>query len=170
MVGQESLCAHCLSSLIIPLHARGHWIRCCSSSASCINWQAGSAFIKVTAAFAGVFVYGYCFYYFLARSEMSGFMQTSESLLPRLLLPAIHHSCCTRSHCNRMCTLLSLTCIPWKHPGRCCWPPGSYLACKQHVSSSRPVCLIGKYLHRCKLVLRQVSTSCTWHASASGFS
>ena len=27
---------------------------------------------------AGVFVYGYCFYYWFARSDMSGFMQTSE--------------------------------------------------------------------------------------------
>lgn len=26
---------------------------------------------------AGLFVYGYCFYYYLARSDMSGFMQTS---------------------------------------------------------------------------------------------
>jgi len=25
----------------------------------------------------GLFVYGYCFYYYLARSDMSGFMQTS---------------------------------------------------------------------------------------------
>ena len=29
------------------------------------------------AKFAGLFVYGYCFYYYLARSDMSGFMQTS---------------------------------------------------------------------------------------------
>lgn len=25
----------------------------------------------------GIFVYGYCFYYYIARSDMSGFMQTS---------------------------------------------------------------------------------------------
>jgi hypothetical protein len=25
----------------------------------------------------GVFIYGYCFYYFFARSDMSGFMQTA---------------------------------------------------------------------------------------------
>lgn len=28
-------------------------------------------------AAAGLFVFGYCFYYYLARSDMSGFMQTS---------------------------------------------------------------------------------------------
>ena len=26
---------------------------------------------------AGIFVFGYCFYYYLFRSDMSGFMQTS---------------------------------------------------------------------------------------------
>ena len=26
---------------------------------------------------AGLFIFGYCFYYYAARSDMSGFMQTS---------------------------------------------------------------------------------------------
>jgi hypothetical protein len=42
---------------------------------------------------AGIFVFGYCFYYYLFRSDMSGFMQTSFYfgaplliLMPALLL------------------------------------------------------------------------------------
>ena len=34
-------------------------------------------FLWLFAPHAGLFVYGYCFYYYLARSDMSGFMQTS---------------------------------------------------------------------------------------------
>ena len=37
---------------------------------------AGLIFIEPVMT-AGLFVYGYCFYYYLARSDMSGFMQTS---------------------------------------------------------------------------------------------
>ena len=40
---------------------------------------------KTKRACPGVFVYGYCFYYYYARSDMSGFMQTSES--SRLMHP-----------------------------------------------------------------------------------
>jgi hypothetical protein len=41
---------------------------------------------------AGIFVFGYCFYYYLFRSDMSGFMQTSfyfgapVAMLPPALL------------------------------------------------------------------------------------
>ena len=45
---------------------------------------------------AGLFIYGYCFYYYFARSEMSGFMQTAfyfgYMLMARLRPPADTHS------------------------------------------------------------------------------
>lgn len=39
--------------------------------------QQGSTHSLRQVVVAGVFVFGYCFYYYLARSDMSGFMQTS---------------------------------------------------------------------------------------------
>ena len=48
---------------------------------------------------AGIFVFGYCFYYYLFRSDMSGFMQTSFYFgAPLLILtPALLLTClCVR--------------------------------------------------------------------------
>ena len=39
-------------------------------------WQGSTCELRQVFV-AGVFVFGYCFYYYLARSDMSGFMQTS---------------------------------------------------------------------------------------------
>jgi len=51
---------------------------------------------RLARARAGLFIFGYCFYYYFARSEMSGFMQTAfyfgYMLMARARPPPTTHS------------------------------------------------------------------------------
>ena len=62
----------------------------------------------------GVFIYGYCFYYYFARSDMTGFMQTSFFFGYMLMICygfflSTYHSCAVYIWSLQLIELLSCT-------------------------------------------------------------
>ena len=59
-----------------PLHPPTGW-ECLLPCTCWLRRLIEMRFRVLTCVIAGMFIFGYCFYYYLARSDMSGFMQTS---------------------------------------------------------------------------------------------
>ena len=72
-----------------------------------MHWHITWASCSAVTSCAGLFVYGYCFYYYLARSDMSGFMQTSFFFGAA---PVAGFCSCVLRHLAKVCsnTLLQL--------------------------------------------------------------
>ena len=111
---------------------------------------------------AGIFVYGYCFYYYFARSDMSGFMQTSTDfcLAGLKCRPSAASSQLQRR--SSSCYTLSQQChLSLYGSGRHAYIRDPQLAFIHIRSCSE----FGNTFHKV-LCSMQAFTSCTWRACA----